>query len=310
MCSRWSRSSSCCSSGVSIGGLLLKGARQLDDLSGEPPLAGLQSSPFGVGEAGEVERQQLVEGPLGLIEARLELARRGAQGRDRRRAGGGHGAAGIAHKRLAGRHVAGRAPGGEEGLGLPRAHPMAREGIGDTRLIPAREHGDGGGRGGREAAGIDLRGDVRCEPAAEGQAAVHPAPAAAEQLGNLGGREVIVVGERADHAGLIHGAQGPPRGVRLEQARLGDDAGGVFHDHGHVGVAGAGPAGEALEAVKHFVGTVARRRDTQGQRGEGAGGIGARPPQRRQRGGEPIERDLEHEAHGWGGSRGRSWESG
>jgi hypothetical protein len=310
MCSRWRRWSSCCSSGVSIGDLLLKGAGQLDDLGGEPPLAGLQGPPFGIGEAGEVERQQLLEGALGLIEARLELARRGAQGRDRGRAGGGHGPARIAHERLAGGRVAGRAPGGEESLGLPRAHAMAREGIGHARLLPAREHGHGGGRGGREAAGIDLRDHVRGEPAAEGQASVHPAPAAAEQLGDLGGREVIVVGERADHAGLIHGAQGPPRGVRLEQPGLADDAGGVFHDHRHMGVAGAGPAGEALEAVEHLIGAVPRRGHAQGQRGEGAGGIGARPSQRRQRGGEPIDRDVEHEAHGWGASRGRSWESG
>jgi hypothetical protein len=306
MDSRWSRSSSCVSSGVSIGGLLLKGAGQLDDLGGQTPLAGLQGPPFGVGEAGEVERQQLLEGALGLIEARLELARRGAQGRDRSRAGGGHGPAGIAHERLAGGRVAGRAPGGEEGFGLPRAHAMAREGIGHALLIPAREHGHGGGRGGREAAGIDLRDHVRGEPAAEGQASVHPAPAAAEQLGDLGGREVIVVGQRADHAGLIHGAQGPLRGVRLEQPGLAGDAGGVFDHHRHVRVAATGPVGEALEAVEHFVAAVAGRGHAQGQRGERARRIGARSPQRRECGGQPIDRDVEHEVHGRGPSTGRS----
>jgi hypothetical protein len=184
---------------------------------------------------------------------------------------------------------------------------MAREGVGHALLITAREHREGGGRGGREAAVIDLRGHVRRGPAADGQAPVHPAPAAAEQLGDLGGGEVIVVGQRADHAGLIHGAQGRPRGVSLEQPGLADDAGGVFHDHGHMHVAGAGPVGETLEAVEHFVGAVPGWEDAQGQRGEGAGGIGARSAQRRQLRGESIDRDVEQDAHGREASTGRSW---
>jgi hypothetical protein len=211
-------------------GLLVEGAGQLNDLGGQPSLAGLQGPPFGVGEADEVERQQRLEGPLGLIEARLELARRGTQGRHGAGARGRHGAAGIAHERLAGGRVTRRAPGGEEGLGLPRAQAMARQGVGQTRLLAARQRRHGEGRGGGEAAGIDLRGHVGREPTAEDQAPVYPAPAAAEQLGDLGGREVIVVSQRADHAGLVHGAQGPPRRVGLKQPGLDHDAAGVF-DH-------------------------------------------------------------------------------
>ena len=244
---------------------------------------------------------------LGLVEARLELARRGPQGRHGAGARGRHGAARIPQERLAGGRVACRAPGGEEGLGFPRAQAVACEGVGQARLLAARKRRHGEGRGGREAAGIDLRGHVGSEPAAEGQAPVHPAPAAAEQLGDLGGREVIVVGQRADHAGLVHGAQGPPRGVGVEQASLADDAGGVFHDHGHVGVAVAGPAGEAFEAVEHLVGAVPRRGHAQGERGEDARGIGARPAQRRQRGGELRDGEVEDEGHDDGPSTGSSW---
>jgi hypothetical protein len=287
--------------------LLVEGVGQPDDLGGQAPSAGLQGPPFGVGEAGEVEGQKLVKGALGLVEPGLEIAGRGAQGRDGRRAGGGHGAAGIAHERLAGRRVACRAPGGEEGLGVPRAQAVAREGVGQTLLIAARERRHGGGSGGREAAVIDLRGHVGSEPAAEGQAPVHPAPATAEQLGDLGGREVILVGQRADHTGFVHGAQGPPWRVGVEQPGLADDAGGVFHDHGHVGVAVAGPAGEAFEAVEHLVRAVPRRGHAQGQRGEGARGIGARPAQRRQRRGELREGDVEDEGHDGGPSTGSSW---
>jgi hypothetical protein len=163
----------------------------------------------------------------------------------------------------------------------------------------------GGGR--REPPGVDLPGHVRGEATAEGQAAIDPAPAAAEELGDLGGREVIVVGQRADHTGLVHGAQGPSRGVGVEQARLADDAGSVFDHHGHVGVAVAGPAGEAFEAVEHLVRAVPRRGHAQGQRGEGARGIGARPAQRRQRRGELREGKVEDEGHDGGPSTGSSW---
>jgi hypothetical protein len=287
--------------------LLVKGVGQADDVGGQPPLARLQGPPFGVGKAGEVERQQLREGALGLIEARLELARRGTQGRHGAGARGRHGAAGIAHERLAGGRVAGRAPGGQDGLGLPRAQAVTDDGVGHARLVTAGQRRQGGGRGRRQPPGVDVPDHVGGQPAAEGQAPVHPAPAAAEQLGDLGGREMIVVGQRADHAGLVHGAQGPPRGVGLEQARLADDADGVFHDHGHVGVAVADPVGEAFEAVEHLVGALTGRCDAQRQRGERAGGIGARPPQWRQRGGELRDGEIEDGGHAGGPSTGKSW---
>jgi len=284
----------------------VEGVGQPGDLGGQTPLAGLQAPPFGVGEASEVERQQLLEGAFGLIEARLELARRGTQGRDGRRAGGGHSAAGIAHERLAGGRVAGRAPGGEERLGLPRAQAVAREGVGQARLLAARQRRHGEGGGGREAAGLDVRGHVGREPAAKGQPALDPRPAAAEQLGDLARRKMIVVGQRADDAGLVHGAQGAPRRVGLEQPGLGHDAGGVFDHHGHVRVAVAGPVGEALEAIEHFVGALTGRSHAQGQRGEGAGGVGARSAERRECGREPIDREREHARHGRAASRDRS----
>jgi hypothetical protein len=233
---------------------------------------------------------------LGLVKARLEVARRGPQGRHGASARGRHGAARIPQERLAGGRVGGGTPGGEERFGLPRAQPVAREGVDQTRLLAARQRRDGDGGGGREAAVIDLRGHVGREPAAEGQPAIHPAPAAAEELDDLGRREVIVVGQRAHHARLIHRAQGAAGRVGFEQAGLGHDAGGVFDHHGHVRVPRARPLGEALEAVEHLVGAGARRRHAERQRGERAGRIGAGSSQRRQRGGEARDRQLDHEA--------------
>jgi hypothetical protein len=283
---------------------------QPDDLGGQPPLAGLQGPPVGVGEAGNVERQQLREGALGLIEARLELARRGTQGRHGAGARGRHGATRVPQQRLAGGRVGRRAPGRDECLGLPCAQAVARHGVRQARLVAARQRRQDRGRGGGEPAGVDVRRDVGREPPAEREPAIDPAPAATEQLADLGRREVIALGKRADHASLIHGAQGPSRRIRLQQAGLGHDAGGVFDDHGHMRVAGTGPVGEALEAVEHLVGAIAGWSHPQRQRGEDAGPISPRSAQRCQRGGEPVDRDVAHDAHGRGASTGRSWESG
>jgi hypothetical protein len=123
---------------------------------------------------------------LGLVKARLEVARRGPQGRHGAGARGRHGAARIPQGRLAGGRVGGGTPGGEERFGLPRAQAVAREGVDQTRLLAARQrrHGDGGG--GREAAVIDLRGYVGGEPPTEEEPAIDPRPAAAEELDDLG----------------------------------------------------------------------------------------------------------------------------
>jgi len=49
-----------------MGSLLLEGVGQPDDLRGQAPLAGFQDPAVGVGEAGEVEGQQLGERARGL----------------------------------------------------------------------------------------------------------------------------------------------------------------------------------------------------------------------------------------------------
>jgi hypothetical protein len=247
--------------------LLLDGAGQPDDLRGQAPLAGRQDPAVGVGEAGEVEGHELVERAFGLIEAGLELAGCPAQWRDGGVPGRGNGAPGIAQQRLAGGGVGRDAPGGEEGLGLARAQAVARERVGQARLLPARARGEGVGGGGGQPAGIDVGGHGWGQPAAERQAAVDPAATAPEQLGDLCGGEVILVSQRPHDAGLVHRAQRPPRGVGLEQPSFADDAGRVLDDDRDVGVAGAGPGRQALEPVEHLVDPIAGRGHAQGQRG-------------------------------------------
>ena len=285
-------------------------AGPLDDLGGEPPLAGLEDPAIGVSEAGEGEGQQLVEGTLGLVEPRLEVPRRRPEGRDDGVARRGHGAAWVAPQRLAGGAVVARdPPGGQEPVGLARAQAVAHDGLGQARRLGAREGGEALRGRRREPTRIDVRRQDRREPATEGQAALHPAAAAAEQLGHVRGGEVIVVRERADHARLIHRAQRAARGIGLEQARLAHDAGRLLDDRRHVGVTVGDPACHALEPVEDLVRAVFVC-DPHGQRGEGARRIGPRPAQGRQRGGEVRDRQVEHPGHGRGSSRGSTWESG
>jgi len=290
-----------------MGSLLLDGAGQPDDLRGQAPLAGFQDPPVGIGEAGEGEGQQLPERALGVIEAGLELAGRRPEGRDGRGGGRGHGAARITQQRLARGRVGGDAPGGEEGLCLARAQRVARKGVGQPRLLRARDRREAVRGGRRQPAVIDVLGHHRREPTAEGQAAVDPAAPAAEQLGDLRRRELVLVGQRADHARLVHRTERAARGVGLEEPGLAHDAGGGLDDDRHVRMAVARPVRQALEPVEHLVGAIAGRGDAQRQRGEHARGVGARAAQRRQRGGELRDRHVEHGAHGRRSSRGRSW---
>lgn len=238
-------------------------AGEPDDLRGQAPLTGLQDPTVGIGEAGEIEVQQLRERTLGVIEADLELAGRRPEGRDGRVLRRGHGAARIAHERLARGRAVGDAPRFEKRLCLARAQAVTQESLGQAWLLGAREPGETvrGGRG--EPAVIDVPGHDGREPTAERESAVDPAAPAAEQLGDLRGRELVVVGQRAHHARLVHRTERAARRVRLQQPRFAHDPGGVLDDDGHVGVPVARPLRQTLESVEHLVGAVVRSGDAQ-----------------------------------------------
>jgi len=282
---------------------------QLDDLRDEPSLAGLEHALFGVGEAGELELRERFERLLGLEEAGLELACGGAEWGDRGLARRRRGGARIAQQRLAGRGVRRRPPGGEHGVGLAGAEPVAHDALGQAFLLGVRQRGQGGGRGGREAPVIEVAGQLGGESMAEGQASVHPPAPVPEELGDLGGRELIVGGEGVDHARLVHRAHGAPRGVGLEQSGLAHDrrAGVGLHDHGHVSVPRVAPVGQPLEAIEDLVGAVTGRGHPQGQRGQRRAGIRAWAAEGRERRGQSLDRDVEDQAHARASASGRSW---
>jgi hypothetical protein len=292
-----------------VGVLLLEGVGQLDDVSGKPPLAGLQHPAVGVGEAGEIEVRQFVQRVFGLDKAGLQLAGGGAQRGHGRLAGSGDGAAGIAHEGLARRGVRRHAPGREQRLGLAGVQPVAHDRLGEPLLLAAGHARQGGGGGGREAAVIEMRDHLGGEPPAEGQAPLHPGAPAPRGLGDLRGGQAIVVREGADDARLVHRAHGAPGRVGLEQSDLADDTveGVLFHDHGDVGVPLAAPAGQPLEPIEDLIGAVPGRRHPQGQRGQRDAGIRARAPEGRERGGQPLDRDVQHQAHGRSSDSDKIW---
>jgi hypothetical protein len=278
-------------------------------MGGQTPLAGLEHALFGVGESGEIQVRELLQRVLGLGKARLDLTRGGAERGDRGPARGGRGRAGIAHESLVGRRVRGGTPGGEQGVSLSGAKSVAHDALGQTCLLGVRKGRQGRSRGGREAPVVEVSSQLGGEPTTEGQAPVHPGSPPAEQLGDLSGREMIVVRERVDHARLVHRARGAPGGVGLEHPGLAHHPGaGIFlHDHGDVGVPVATPAGQPLEAIEDLVGAVTGRRHPQGQRGQGGAGIRTRAPEGSECGGQLIEGDVEDQAHDRSSDSGRSW---
>ena len=280
--------------------LLLKRVGELDDTGDQPPLAGGEDAVVGVGETREIELRELLQGVLGLQEARLQFARGGPERGDHERAGRRRGAARITQQRLPGRGVGRRAPGREHGLGLAGAQPVADEALGQTWLLRGGQAGQGVRGGGREAPGVEVACALGGQALTERQAPVHPPAPATEQLGDLRGRQVIVGDEGVHDAGLVHRADGALGGVGLEEPGLAHHAGErvAFHDHGDVSVALATPAGQSFEAIEHLVGAVADRRHAYGQRGQRGADVRAGATQRRERGGQPIDRDVEDRAHG------------
>jgi hypothetical protein len=289
--------------------LLLKGVGELEDAGDQPPLAGGEDAVVGVGEAGEIELRKLLQGVLGVQESRLQFVRRGPERGDRGCAGCRRGAARIAQQCLPGRGVGRRAPGREHGLGLTGAQPVAHDTLSQAGLLRGGQAGQGVRGGGREPPGIEVARALGGQAVAERRAPVHPPAPATEQLGDLRGRQVIVGDEGVHDAGLVHRADGALGRVGLEEPSLAHDAGErvAFHDHGDVGVALATPAGQSLEPIEHLVGAVADRRHADRQRGQRGADVGAGATQRRERGGQPIDRDLEHRTHGRSAARRRAW---
>lgn len=277
------------------------------DAGGQPAAAGLHDAPLGIGEAGEVGLGESVEVPLdGLVSG-------GPVGGGCAERGGplvgdaGQGGAGIAEKGLAGGGVRGAAEGGEEGLRFPGGEGVTADGVGQAKLVGAGEGGDGEGGGEGEAAGIEADGQLGDEAAGEREAPTDPGLLAAEELGDGGQGEAVLVGKRGGDAGLVHGAEGLAGGVGGEEARLGGGAGDGFDDDGNCREPVSNPAGQALEAVEDLEGAVGGGGDAQRERREIGPAVGPSAPQGRPGGPEAVGSDFEDGIHRAASSTGRIW---
>ncbi len=268
-----------------------------------------EDAAFGLGEAGQIESGELFELAFEGVEARLEFARGGTQGRGL----GGSAiarAVGIAEEARARRRI-GDLPGGEQRGGLGGADAVLLDGLGEAALVGGREGAEGVGGGRGKTARIDPRGELGSEFAGEGEAALGPAAAVTQELADRRGGQPIFVREGVHDPGFVHRAGGAARSVGLKKARLGADPGDVLDDDGDDGAALGFPLVEALVAVENLERAVARRSHAKGHGGKGRIGVGARSAQGGERRAQGIDGDLDDEGpHGRGSSSGRSWKRG
>lgn len=286
---------------------LLKAAGEGKDLGGQPAAAGLQDTSLGVGKAGEIGAGQRVQVALDGPETGGPV---GGGGAERRSALVGHAGlrgTGIAQQRLAGNGVRGAATGDEESFRLPRGEGVAADGVGEARLLGAREGGDRERCREDEAAGVEAYSQLGGQAASQRQAALDPGFFAAQQLGDGGGSESLFLYDGDHDAGLVHGAEGLGGGVGGQQPRFGRGARDGLDDDGDLPEPLAGPMGQALEAVENLEGTVGGGGDPERQRREIGLAVGPRPPQRRPGGPEAVGRNGKDEIHRGASSKGRIW---
>jgi hypothetical protein len=274
----------------------------------ELPASRLQDATFALGKAGQIESGEFLEVAFDGVEAGLDLARAGTEGRGAGRRGIGS-AAWIAQQALARGRVGG-APGGEERPGLARAETVLLDRIGETPLLGRREGAKGVGRAGGEQIRVEASDELGRELASQDEAAFDPAATVAEELADGRRGEAVIVGEGADDARLVHGAGGAARGVGLEEQGLGRDPGGIL-DHGGDAMEALGfPGGEPLVAVDEVEDAVADGRDADRHRGEERGPVGASAAQRGERRAQGVDGDLDDAGHGRWSSTGSSWKRG
>lgn len=181
----------------------------------------------------------------------------------------GLGGSRIAEQGLAGEGIGGGgAVGDDERLSLAGAQGVALDGVGQPPLFRGAEAGEEVGHADRESSVVDPCGQFGGELAGQGKTALDPAAAAAEQAGDGGDREPVVVRQGAHDPRLVHGAGGLRRRVGFEEPRLAHRPRGILDHRGDVRPPIAGPPRQALEAVDDLVGAVGARDHTDRERRE------------------------------------------
>jgi hypothetical protein len=235
---------------------LLDSAGVIDNAGRETPPAGLEHSPFDIGQAREIGMGELPEHALGGIESRGDLGSRGAQRRSVLIMGLRLGGERIAQKRLASDVIRCGAVRRHERQRLTGPEAVAHDRGGQILLQPAAEGAELQRDGHRQAAAVQPAAQFRGEAARKGQAALDPRRPVVEQLGDGGRAQFVVVRERRNHSRLVHGSRALACGVGRQEPRLHRDAADGLHHDGNLLSTLAPPGQEALEAVDDFEASV------------------------------------------------------
>jgi hypothetical protein len=211
---------------------------------------------------------------------------------------------GIAQERLSGGLIGRDAIAGQERFGLAAGKPVALGRLGQTLLLLAPELAQAQSRIDGQPPPVYPSGQFRVEPMGQGQSTLDPGFLATQQVCDGVDRQAVGLGQRGDHARLVHGTGRLARVVGLQEPRFHRDAGGEFDDDGNLAPAFHDPEGQPLEAVEDLVGAVARGGDAKRHRRERAVPVRTLAAQRRERRLEPRDR---HEVHRVVSASGSSW---
>lgn len=186
---------------------------------------------------------------------------------------------------------------------------MAVDDPGEVHLLGLPEAAQGERRREGELAVVELEAERGGELAGEGEAAPDPLALLPQELPDGGDREAVVIGQGGGHVRLVHGADGASRSIRGQEPSLQGDPGGELDDDGDFLASLGDPDDQTLESVDHLIDAVAGGGDADGERGQEDPFVAALTPEASERGPEPADGHMLHEAHG-GPSRGRIWKSG
>jgi hypothetical protein len=156
--------------------------------------------------------------------------------------------------------------------------------VGETALLPGGKAAQSQGDREGHVSGVEAILQLGSQPPRQEQAPFHPSLFARQKLGDGVRREAVLLRQRGDHAGLIHGAGGLGRRVGLEQAGLAADPRNRLDDHGYLAQAIGTPLCQTLETVEHLEVSVVPLSHAQRQGSQVAVPVGASTAQRCERG--------------------------
>jgi hypothetical protein len=285
---------------------LLNRGYELTDAGEETPLAGLQHPALDIGEATEVGMDESLEGLLRSVEAPFDLGGRGAEGRGVLVAGLGSSGKRIPQQRLPADAVRHGPVGSHKGLGLAGGQGISGCHTGQSHLGAAIEGAELQSQRHRKPSVVETESELRGKTSGQCKTAFDPGLFSAEELRDRRRGELVLVGERGHHPGLVHGTRSPPRGIRREDTGLHGNTRYRLLHHGDLFQAFAFPATEPLESVDDLEASIRCPGHPERHGGQVDPRVGILSAERGKGGPQLVDGDEGNEAHRRGTSKGRT----